>query len=142
MITIKELTKASPRSLKDIHALVHQLSERLPKCSIKLLRKIVADRNVELWVARDGNRIIGMGTLAVVIIPEGERAQVEDVVVDEKYRGQGLGEKLSKKLIARARARKISSITLSSRSSRVVANKLYQKLGFSIKETNVYRLNL
>ncbi len=140
MVTIKELTKASPKSLKEINALVHQLSERLPKCSIKLLKKIVADRNVELWVARDGDRIIGMGTLAIVVIPEGERAQIEDVVIDERYRGRGLGKQLSKKLIARGRARKISSITLSSRSDRMAANKLYKKLGFSHWATNVYRL--
>ena len=142
MITIRELTKASPKALEDINALVYQLSERLPKCSMELLTKIVADKNVELWVAQEDETIVGMATLAVVVIPEGERAQIEDVVVDGKYRGQGLGKQLSEKLIARARERKISSISLSSRADREAANKLYQKLGFEQWPTNVYRLKL
>ena len=142
MITIEELKEASSKSLGDINALLHQLSERLPECTLELLKKIVVDSNTELWVVEDEDRIVGMATLAIVTIPEGQRAQIEDVVVDEKYRGQGLGEKLSKKLIERARERSASSITLSSRSERVAANKLYQKLGFSDWPTNVYKLKL
>ena len=95
-----------------------------------------------MWVARDEDRIVGMGTLAIVSLPEGERAQIEDVVVHETYRGQGLGEKISKQLIERARERKAGVATLSSRADRVAANKLYQKLGFEKWETNVYRLKL
>jgi len=142
MIVVKELTKANPKALEDINNLVYQLSERLPKCSMDLLTKIVADKNTELWVARDGEDIVGMGTLIVALLPEGERAQIEDIVVDEKYRGKGLGEELSRKLIARAKDRKIPSITLSSRTERTAANKLYQKLGFVQWPTNVYKLKL
>lgn len=139
---IVRLTEATPEVLEDVNTLVHQLSERLPKCSMELLEKIIANPNVELWVAQDGERVIGMATLAVVMMPEGLRAQMEDIVVDEKYRGQGLGEQLSKKLIERTRERKIGVATLSSRADRVAANKLYQKLGFEPRQTNVYRLEL
>ena len=142
MIEIKQLTEASEATLKDINVLVQQLSERLPECSIELLQKIVTSKNLELWVAQDQGRVVGMGTLAVVSLPEGERAQVEDVVVHESNRGQGLGEKISSKLIERAKARNIRVVTLSSRADRVAANKLYQKLGFEEWKTNVYRLKL
>lgn len=142
MISITELNRVDQKALNEMNALVYQLSERLPKCSMELLTKIVADKNIELWVARDDDTIVGMATLAVVVIPEGERAQIEDVVVDEKYRRQGLGKQLSEKLIARARERKIGSISLSSRADREAANKLYQKLGFEQWPTNVYRLKL
>jgi len=142
MIAIKELTKASPKALEDINSLVYQLSERLPKCSMELLTKIVTDKNVELWVGRDGEDIVAMGTLAVVLMPEGERARIEDIVVDEKYRGKGLGEEISKQLIARARQRQITSVTLSSRPDRVAANSMYKKLGFVQWPTNVYKLQL
>lgn len=142
MTTLKELKEATPEALKDINALIHQLSERLPDCTMQLLESIVTDTTTELWVVEDGERIIGMATLVIVTIPEGQRAQIEDVVVDEKYRGQGLGEELSKKLIERAKMRKVPSITLSSRAERVAANKLYQKLGFTNWPTNVYKLKL
>ena len=139
---IERLTEASEESLKDINKLIYQLSPRLPACSIELLEKIVADSNTELWVARDEDSIVGMATLAVVLLPEGERAQMEDIVVDEKCRGQGLGEKLCTKIVERARERNISTMTLSSRADRVAANKLYQKLGFTQRETNLYTLKL
>src|SRR3990167_7817741 len=142
MITIEKLEKVSPNSLDEINELVHQLSPRLPSCSMELLEKIVTSENIELWVARDQNRIIGMGTLAIVSLPEGERAQIEDVIVHESHRGQGLGEKLSIKLLEQAKARSIHIVTLSSRADRVAANKLYQKLGFEQWPTNVYRLKL
>ena len=107
-----------------------------------LLGKILSAEHLELWVVRDGEKIVGMGTLAVVRIPEGERGQIEDVVVLESYRGQGLGEKISRKLIEQAQERKIPNVTLSSRAERVAANKLYQKLGFTEWPTNVYKLKL
>ena len=109
---------------------------------MNLLNKMVSDQNSELWVAKDGSRIVGMATLAVVVMPEGERAQIEDVVLDEKYRGQGLGRKLSEKLIERAKARNVPKITLTSNDSRVAANMLYQKLGFVKWPTNVYQMKL
>lgn len=142
MVAIERLTKASVKYLKDINTLIHQLSPRLPECSMELLEKIIADANLELWVLIDGGRIVGMATLVVVMILEGLRAQLEDIVVDETYRGKGLGERLSKKLIERAGERKIGVVTLSSRADRIAANKLYQKLGFKPRQTNVYRLEL
>ncbi len=140
MVTITRLKETSEADLDSINALVRQLSERLPECSMQLLERIIATQDVELWVARDGERIIGMGTLATVIIPEGERAQIEDVVVDHEYRGQGLGEKIMRTLIDVARARKVRAVGLTSRSERVAANALYLKMGFTKLETNVYRL--
>lgn len=142
MITIEKLEKASKEALDEINELVRQLSPRLPECSMELLEKIITAENLELWVVRDQNRIVGMGTLVIVSLPEGERAQIEDIVVHEKNRGQGLGEQISMKLLERARARNIRTATLSSRADRVAANKLYQKLGFEEWKTNVYRLNL
>ena len=142
MITVEQLTRVSEDALTQINTLVHQLSPRLPACSMELLSKIITNPNHELWVVKDADRIVGMATLAIVMLPEGERAQIEDVVVDEKYRGRGLGEKISSTLIEQARARNIATITLSSRADRIAANKLYQKLGFEQKTTNVYVLKL
>ena len=142
MIEIIELKEASEKTLGEINDLIHQLSSRLPDCTMDLLRKIIADENHELWVASDHGVIVGMATLAIVVIPEGERAQIEDVIVDESQRGKGVGRQLSEKLIERARARKVGKITLSSRAERTAANSLYQKLGFTQWPTNVYQMKL
>jgi len=142
MAKIERLTQASDSVRQDINVLIHQLSLRLPECSSELLESIIADPNLEVWVVTEDAHIVGMAALVIVTIPEGRRAQMEDIVIDEKYRGQGLGEQLSKKLIERARARDASVVTLSSRADRVAANTLYVKLGFESRETNVYRLEL
>ena len=142
MAKIERLTQASDSVRQDINVLIHQLSLRLPECSSELLESIIADPNLEVWVVTEDAHIVGMAALVIVTIPEGRRAQTEDIVIDEKYRGQGLGEQLSKKLIERARARDASVVTLSSRADRVAANTLYVKLGFESRETNVYRLEL
>lgn len=139
---LEQLKEANEKDQQDVNVLIKQLSERLSDCSLEFLQKIVADQNTELWVVREEGKIVGMATLAVVLMPEGERAQIEDVVVDASQRGKGLGELLSKKLIERARERGIKTITLSSKAERVAANALYQKLGFEKRETNFYRMSL
>ena len=106
-----------------------------------MLDTITRDKNTCLVVAREDLQIIGMGSLVVFLTPYSRRARIEDVVVDEKYRGRGIGEKISKELIALAKKKKVKSIELSSRPRRTVANELYKKLGFKKKETNTYSLS-
>ena len=83
-----------------------------------------------------------MGQLVIILKLEGVIAQVEDVVVDETRRGKGLGKMISEKLIERAKARGVHMLQLESNPTRTAANTLYQKLGFIVHETNVYRLKL
>ncbi len=102
------------------------------------LNAVLKNKNVHLMVLRDKQNIIGMGSLVVWHAPTGIRSRIEDVIVSEVYRGRGFGTLLTKKLIALARTVKAKDIELSSRPSRVAANELYKKLGFVLKETNVY----
>jgi ribosomal protein S18 acetylase RimI-like enzyme len=95
-----------------------------------------------LLVARDrsaGGRIVGSLTLAVFRIPTGVRAWIEDVVVDTVARGKGAGEALSRTALAIAAERGARSVELTSRPSREAANRLYRRVGFEPRETNVYR---
>ncbi|KKW45978.1 MAG: N-acetyltransferase GCN5 [Candidatus Kaiserbacteria bacterium GW2011_GWA2_58_9] len=142
MAVITRLRTADRATCGQIGALVRMLSSRLKGCSPTLLRKILASPETELWVGKEGKTIAAMGTLALVLRPEGIAARIEDVVVDPRYQRQGLGEAISEKLIERAKARGAAWINLSSRSDRVAANKLYQKLGFILHDTNVYELKL
>ena len=142
MAEFVRLEKVEENTLDQINALLAQLSERAPHCTPELLKSIVESSAVELWVAKENGVIVGMGELVIVLKPDGAIAQIEDIVVDEAYRGKGFGKMISEKLIERARAHGARAINLSSRPSRTAANALYQKLGFKQHETNSYYMNL
>jgi ribosomal protein S18 acetylase RimI-like enzyme len=93
-------------------------------------------------VARVDGRIAGSLTLAMFRIPTGLRAWIEDVVVDGDARGNGVGEALNLRAIEEARKRGAVTVDLTSRPSREAANRLYQRLGFVARDTNVYRFTL
>jgi ribosomal protein S18 acetylase RimI-like enzyme len=85
---------------------------------------------------------VGMLTLVTFAIPTGIRAIIEDVVVDERYRGQGVAQALTREALVRADAAGARTVDLTSRPSREEANRLYQKLGFQKRDSNVYRYTL
>jgi ribosomal protein S18 acetylase RimI-like enzyme len=125
--------------------LVPQLSSSPPPGADEL-RAIVTASSSVLFLARDARRggaIVGTLTLVLYRIPTGGRAWIEDVVVDEAARGRGVGEALCNAAIARSREAGAESVNLTSRPSREAANRLYQRLGFELRETNayVYRLS-
>ena len=83
--------------------------------------------------------IVGLLALSIVATPTGVRAWIDDVVVDGASRGRGVGERLMREALRLAEGRGAASVALTSRPERVAANRLYQRLGFERRETNVYR---
>jgi len=122
--------------------LVPQLSSSNPAPSQAQLDEIVSSPVTELFVARVDGQIAGALTLAVFRLPTGLRAWIEDVVVDSDARGAGVGEALNRAALAEAKRRGAVTVDLTSRPSREAANRLYQRLGFVARETNVYRFKL
>jgi ribosomal protein S18 acetylase RimI-like enzyme len=120
--------------------LLPQLSPSAPPPS-KADLQVIADHDAcDLLIARDTDgSILGSMTLILFPIPTGWRGWIEDVVVDEAARGKGVGELLNRRALDIAQRRGAKTVDLTSRPSRVAANKLYQKLGFVQRETNVYR---
>jgi ribosomal protein S18 acetylase RimI-like enzyme len=90
-------------------------------------------------VARIGGDIVGALTLVLFPVPTGTRAWIEDVVVDEAARGQGVGAALTREAVRLARAGGARTVDLTSRPSRAAANRLYERLGFQLRESKVYR---
>jgi len=121
--------------------LVPQLSRSAPAPAVSELAEMVASPATTVLVARDGKdaEIVGSLTLVVFRIPTGVRAWVEDVVVDGASRGRGVGEALSREALRRAEAAGARTVELTSRQSRTAANRLYRRLGFEPRDTNVYR---
>jgi ribosomal protein S18 acetylase RimI-like enzyme len=105
------------------------------------LAEIIKSDSTSMFVARVGNQIVGLLTLAVFRIPTAVRAWIEDVVVDSSARGHGVGEALNMAAIAEAKRRGAKTVDLTSRPSREAANRLYQRIGFVARDTNVYRFD-
>lgn len=103
-------------------------------------RELLASDNSHLFFITDGGNIAGMLTVGVYKSPTGAKAWIEDAIVDDSYRGQGLGRLLVEHAISFARSLGVDSLMLTSNPSRIAANKLYQSLNFTQKETNVYRM--
>lgn len=142
MITVSELKEVSQQSLEELTALVRDLHADERIVQKEELETMVEAENIRLVVVKDEDKIIGVATLYIQQKLGGKNGIVEDVVVSGDYRGQGLGEKLMREVIEIARREKLKSISLTSRPQRVAAHKLYQKVGFQIKETTVFKLPL
>jgi ribosomal protein S18 acetylase RimI-like enzyme len=103
------------------------------------LARIASHQDNTLFVVRSQGDIVGMLTLVTFPLPSGLRARIEDVVVDQDARGQGVGTALTMAAIGLAQQQGARSVDLTSRTSRVAANRLYQQLGFQLRDSNVYR---
>ncbi len=136
-ITVAE--SASPELRDALNRLVPQLSSSAKPLSDDDVSRLIADHDVVLFVATHDGVIVGTLTLVVFAIPSGQRAWIEDVIVDANARGLGIGAALTSAAIEEGRRRGVRTIDLTSRPSREAANALYQKMGFEIRDTNVYR---
>jgi ribosomal protein S18 acetylase RimI-like enzyme len=125
-----------------LQRLIPQLSRTNPAPSKEQLESIVASKTSHLLLAKLDGAIVGSLTLVIFNIPTGIRAWIEDVVVDGDARGNGVGEALNLFAIEEARKRGAVTVDLTSRPSREAANRLYQRLGFVARDTNVYRFTL
>jgi ribosomal protein S18 acetylase RimI-like enzyme len=140
-VEISVVESVSSELVAAIASLLPQLSSASPPSEADL-SAIVDSDSTSLLVARDGEAVVGTLTLAVFRIPTGVRAWIEDVVVDEAARGQGVGEALTLAAVELARSAGARSVELTSRPTREAANRLYRRLGFEERETNVLRLSL
>jgi ribosomal protein S18 acetylase RimI-like enzyme len=141
-IAVTAATEVTPELVEAFARLVPQLSSSSPPPDAEALQVIVDHDASTLLIARDGERILGSLTLVVFPIPTGVRGWIEDVVVDGEARGRGVGELLNREALALAASLGARTVDLTSRPSREAANRLYARLGFQQRTTNVYRYDL
>jgi ribosomal protein S18 acetylase RimI-like enzyme len=139
-VEIETVAETTSDLIDGLNGLLPQLSSSAAPLTMDDVERLVNSDAVTLYIARHEGRIVGTLTLAVFAIPTGLRAWIEDVVVDDRSRGLGVGEQLTMAAVDEARRRGARSVDLTSRPTREAANSLYQKLGFQLRETNVYRL--
>ena len=140
MVTIEVCNEVTDEVVEAMARLVPQLSSSAPPMTAEILAAVAGHEACHLLLARDDDgTILGSMTLVVFPIPTGVRAWIEDVVVDGDARGKGVGEALNLRAIEIAEAHGAKTVDLTSRPSREAANRLYQRIGFVARETNVYR---
>ena len=135
---VEHITQADEVLVAGIAALLTQLSPHRAPPDLAALQEITALAGTSLLVVRDGDAVLGMLTLVLYRVPTGRRGLIHDVVVDESARGRGVGEALTMEALRRAGEVGAISVELTTRPEREAANRLYQRLGFERRETNVY----
>ena len=141
-ITVKEIVKVDDALVSAMNLLVPQLSTSNPPPDRSTLEEIVSSDSSILLAAFIDGEIVGSLTLVTFNIPTGKRAWIEDVVVDEKCRNKGIGEALNQHAINIAKKVGAKTVDLTSRPSREAANRLYDRLGFTKRDTNIYRFEI
>jgi len=140
MVRVEVMSQVTSELVEAFARLVPQLSKSNPPPTERELAAIVSSRASVLFIAYDeDDEIVGSLTLVLFRIPTGLRAWIEDVVVDEAARGHGIGELLNQQALDEARRRGHKGVSLTSRPSREAANRLYQRIGFTLRQTNLYR---
>ena len=132
----------TPEIFAAISRLIKALSTTARAPTWNEIDEVVTSPATTLFLARDGTEVVGMLTLILVRIPTGLRGHIEDVVVAESHRKKGIGEALTKQAIAVGKTNGARTLDLTSRPSREAANRLYQRLGFKLRDTLVYRYTL
>ena len=139
--TFSLLTSGDAQTAEALRLLIEQLTGRDSNFGEEELRQTLQDNASRLFVMRHEGVIIGMLTLCIYHCPTARKVWVEDVVVDNAYRGQGLGKELMAYAIDYVEKNLAPcSLMLTSRPTRVAANALYRKIGFEPRETNVYKM--
>ena len=135
-----EIEDLKPDYLEAINRLIAQLSTSSHTFTEAELNSLIASPQSHLYALEYDEKIIGMVTLCIYQCPTGRKAWIEDVVVDQNHRGKGSGKLMVRKAMEECQNRGNVTLMLTSRPSRIVANQLYQSLGFEKRETNVYKM--
>jgi ribosomal protein S18 acetylase RimI-like enzyme len=136
-VNIERVTEASPELVETIRGLLPQLSEARTPPTLEELEEVVANQTLLLALDDDGG-ILGTLTFIRYRVSSGIKGRIEDVIVDETARGRGVGEALVREGMRLANEAGVLMLELTSMPYRQSANRLYRRLGFVRKPTNVY----
>jgi GNAT superfamily N-acetyltransferase len=124
--------------------LLPQLNPSLPIPDMARLERLVGDPAVTLLIAVDGDDVVGTTTVIVYTTPFWIKARLDEVVVDASARGTGVGEALVKAAleIGRQKGAQVGELQSGRGQNREAAHRLYERLGFKIRDSDVMRIVL
>ena len=138
-VQVEVISEITDEVVEAFGRLLPQLSRSAPPLDRAALQNIVSNPAITVLLARSSGVIAGSLTLVMFPLPTGLRAWIEDVVVDESARGQGVGGALTVAAVQRAIAAGARTVDLTSRPSRAAAGRLYERSGFKLRDSRVYR---
>ncbi|WP_107490247.1 GNAT family N-acetyltransferase [Streptomyces wuyuanensis] len=141
-VDVAVVREANDEAVEAFARLLPQLSSRADPLDLAAVRSLLSADASTVLMARVEGEVVGMLTLVLFPLPSGLRARIEDVVVDEAARGLGVGGALTEEALRLAEAAGARTVDLTSRPSRVAANRLYERLGFEARESRLYRFVL
>ncbi|MFX0556886.1 GNAT family N-acetyltransferase [Maribacter sp. CXY002] len=128
--------KISYKLQQQLTMLYKELNAELRQLSLEEI--LQEPEGIDIACCFDNDQVVGIAMMANYKVISGHKGMVEDVVVFEKYRGQGLGRKLMEKLLNCAIERKLDEVLLFSGHHRTTAINLYKSLGFKLKNSGLY----
>ncbi|HUZ86933.1 MAG TPA: GNAT family N-acetyltransferase [Candidatus Baltobacterales bacterium] len=141
---VEKAIEATPELHAALTRLLPQLNPALPVPDMERLRRLVADPAVTLLIARDEGQIVGTTTVIVYTTPFWIKARLDEVVVDGAARGKGVGEALVKASleVGRRAGAQVAELQSGKGPARAAAHRLYERMGFEIRDTDVFRTSL
>ena len=141
---IEEMICPTEEVYQAFQCLIPQLTQHSLPPSREDLQIMAESPGTVIFIAREDelHQIIGSATLGLFQTPTGRHGWIEDVIVDEGARRQGVGKALTEACLKKARDLALHEVNLTSRPARQAANQLYTSLGFSRRESNLYRYEL
>jgi len=138
---IEKVSEVTEEIYRAVTSLVPQLGMHKIPPTMDELEALVRSESSTLLIARhpeENGEIAGILTLTTYRVPTGMRSIVEDLVVDERMRRQGIAEALMHYAIELARGVGANGVALTSNFSREAANQFYVSMGFERRKTNAY----
>ena len=138
---IAKVSEVTEELYEALQRLIPQLGAHKTPPTFEELNQLVNSESSTLLVARhskEDDPILGILCLTIYRVPTGLRSIIEDVIVDERARRQGLGEALVRYAIDLAHKAGAEGVSLTSNPQREAANQLYKSMGFELRKTNPY----
>src|SRR5258708_176741 len=142
MVRIEKVTGATAEVHAALAHLLPQLNDKLPVPTMERIQALVADPAVTLLLAKDGREVVGTTTVIVYTTPFWIKARLDEVVVDAAARGKGVAAAVAPAALGAAGKRGWQVVERRSGFQRGPPNRLYPRMGFTLRETNVYRIVL
>ncbi|MFX1296916.1 MAG: GNAT family N-acetyltransferase [Promethearchaeota archaeon] len=133
MITVREYTDKDYNAATNLmRKLIEMMGEKFDEFRWKASLVARKSQQEGMFIAIEGEKVVGM-SFADIRGKNAVYGYISSVIVDENYRGRGIGEHLIQKAIIYLGHRGVSKIQINVRKDAIGAINLYEKIGFKEK---------